>query len=207
MRKAVLLFLSVMMVSVLSGCGGQKDSQAEQGGGESRYAEALDVLNEVIKVYGEDELFSMYGGDQENAVMDGPGKFDIAKTEELESVYGLAADQSSNIEDAATMVHLMNANTFTGAVYRIKEGVDMNAFADALKSCILARQWICGYAGAHQCGRQVYHNRFWGGWDNREFQNKCIVCAQWRPGDHRSACRVRPLCCFQVFLFCTIFCL
>ncbi len=144
MRKAVLLFLSVMMVSVLSGCGGQKDSQAEQGGGQSQYTEALEVLNQVIEAYGEDELFSMYGGDQENAVMDGPGKFDITKTEELESVYGLAADQSSNIEDAATMVHLMNANTFTGAVYRIKEGVDMNAFADALKSCILARQWICG---------------------------------------------------------------
>lgn len=144
MRKAVLLFLSVMMVSVLSGCGGQKDSQAEQGGGQSQYTEALEVLNQVIEAYGEDELFSMYGGDQENAVMDGPGKFDIAKTEELESVYGLAADQSSNIEDAATMVHLMNANTFTGAAYRIKEGVDMNAFADALKSCILARQWICG---------------------------------------------------------------
>ncbi len=144
MRKAVLLFLSVMMVSVLSGCGGQKDSQAEQGGGQSQYTEALEVLNQVIEAYGEDELFSMYGGDQENAVMDGPGKFDITKTEELESVYGLAADQSSNIEDAATMVHLMNANTFTGAAYRIKEGVDMNAFADALKSCILARQWICG---------------------------------------------------------------
>ncbi len=144
MRKAVLLFLSVMMVSVLSGCGGQKDSQAEQGGGQSQYTEALEVLNQVIEAYGEDELFSMYGGDQENAVMDGPGKFDITKTEELESVYGLAADQSSNIEDAATMVHLMNANTFTGAVYRIKEGVDMNDFADALKSCILARQWICG---------------------------------------------------------------
>ena len=144
MRKAVLLFLSVMMVSVLSGCGGQKDSQAEQGGGQSQYTEALEVLNQVIEAYGEDELFSMYGGDQENAVMDGPGKFDIAKTEELESVYGLAADQSSNIEDAATMVHLMNANTFTGAAYRIKEGVDMNAFADAVKSCILAKQWICG---------------------------------------------------------------
>lgn len=144
MRKAVLLFLSVMMVSVLSGCGGQKDSQAEQGGGQSQYTEALEVLNQVIEAYGEDELFSMYGGDQENAVMDGPGKFDIAKTEELESVYGLAADQSSNIEDAATMVHLMNANTFTGAVYRLKEGVDMDDFADALKSCILARQWICG---------------------------------------------------------------
>mgnify|MGYP002511443560 CR=1 FL=1 len=144
MRKAVLLFLSVMMVSVLSGCGGQKDSQGEQGGGQSQYTEALEVLNQVIEAYGEDELFAMYGGNQENAVMDGPGKFDISKAEELESVYGLGADESSNIEDAATMVHLMNANTFTGAVYRIKEGVDMDDFADALKSCILARQWICG---------------------------------------------------------------
>ena len=144
MRKAVLLFLSVMMVSVLSGCGGQKDSQAEQGGGESRYAEALDVLNEVIKVYGEDELFSMYGGDQENAVMDAPGKFDVSKTDELENVYGLPADQSANIEDAASMVHMMNGNVFTGAAYRLKDNADKNAFAQAVQSALLKKQWLCG---------------------------------------------------------------
>lgn len=166
MRKAVLLFLSVMMASVLSGCGGQKDSQAEQGGGESRYAEALDVLNEVIKVYGEDELFSMYGGDQENAVMDGPGKFDITKTEELESVYGLAADQSSNIEDAATMVHLMNANTFTGAAYRIKEGGGhecLRGCGKVLHSGEAMDLRPARYHGDHKCGRQVCDNRFWCG--------------------------------------------
>lgn len=145
MKKVAILLLSAMMILMISGCGGkQNDSQGGQETGESQYAEALDVLNAVVMAYGEDELFSMYGGNQENAVMDAPGKFDISKTEELENVYGFPSSLSSDIEDAATMVHMMNANTFTGAVYRLKEGTDLNAFADSLKSSILARQWICG---------------------------------------------------------------
>lgn len=145
MKKGVAIILSAMMAVVLTGCGGkQGGSQAGQGSGESRYADALEVLNEVVKGYSEDELFAMYGGDQENAVMDAPGKFDISKTEELENVYGLPSDLSSSIEDAATMVHMMNANTFTGAAYRLKDGTDVEAFADSVKSCILAKQWICG---------------------------------------------------------------
>ncbi len=145
MRKVFILFLTAAMVMNLAGCGGKQSGSAEeQDGGESRYAEALEVLEEVVKTYGENDLFAMYGGDQENAVMDAPGKFDISKTEELESVLGLPADLISSIEDAASMVHMMNANTFTGAAYRLKEGTDLNAFADSVKSSILARQWICG---------------------------------------------------------------
>ncbi len=145
MKKAVIQLLMAMMLFTLSGCGGkQNPSQEEQGGTESEYTEALEVLNQVVGAYGEEELFSMYGGDQENAVMDAPGKFDVSKTEELEYNYGLPKEQFSNIEDGATMVHLMNANTFTGAAYRLKEGTDMNAFADAVESSILAKQWICG---------------------------------------------------------------
>lgn len=145
MKKAVCVLLLAMIVSILPGCGSrEKDAQTGQESAESQYAEALDVLNEVVKAYSEDELFAMYGGNQENAVMDMPGKFDISKAEELETVYGLPADLSSDIEDAATMVHFMNANTFTGAAYRLKEGTDLNAFADSVKSCILDRQWICG---------------------------------------------------------------
>lgn len=145
MKKTVILLISVMMILILPGCGGKQNNvEAGQESSESQYGSALDVLNEVVKTYSEDELFAMYGGNQENAVMDAPGKFDISKTEELENVYGLPADSGSDIEDAATMVHLMNANTFTGAAYRLKDGVDMNSFADSVKSCILAKQWICG---------------------------------------------------------------
>lgn len=141
MKKFVMLTMAALMFFSLAGCGGKRENQ---GGGESQYADSLEILNQIVKAYGEDELFAMYGGDQENAVMDAPGKFDISKTDELENVLGFPADQIANIEDGASMVHMMNANTFTSGAYRLKEGNDMNAFADSVKSCVLAKQWICG---------------------------------------------------------------
>ena len=87
MKKMTMLLMAVMML-VTTGCGGKQNGPG-QGGGESQYADALEVLSGVVKVYGENELFAMYGGDQENAVMDAPGKFDVTKTEELESVLGI----------------------------------------------------------------------------------------------------------------------
>lgn len=145
MKKAAIWLWAAAAIFTLSACGSKQDaSQGNQTSGESEYAEALEVLDKVVSVYKEDELFSMYGGDQENAVMDAPGKFDITKTEELEYNYGMPGEQLSNIEDGATMMHMMNANMFTCAAYRLKEGTDMNAFADDLESSILAKQWICG---------------------------------------------------------------
>ena len=35
---------------------------------------------------------------------------------------GLPESEAANIDDAASMVHMMNANTFTGAAYRLKSG-------------------------------------------------------------------------------------
>lgn len=145
MKKITALFLAIVMSFTLSGCGSRQDTPEEsQGSVESAYTESLDVLNEIMKVYAEEDLFAVYGGDQENAVMDAPGKFDISKTEELDITLGLPEDLAGEIEDAASMVHMMNANTFTGAVYRLKSDTDINAFADSVKANILAKQWICG---------------------------------------------------------------
>lgn len=87
----------------------------------------------------------MYGGDQENAVMDAPGKFDISKTEELKMNLGLPESQIASVDDAASMIHMMNANTFTGAAYHLKDGTDLDAFAEEVKTNILNTQWICGF--------------------------------------------------------------
>ena len=143
MKKIVWPLVMSMVVLVLSGCGGQP-SKPGMGEAMPEYEDALDVLNSITGVYKEDELFSLYGGDQENAVMDAPGKFDISKSEELDLVLGLPESQTANIEDAASMVHMMNANTFTGAAYRLKDGTDLDTFVETVKSNILARQWICG---------------------------------------------------------------
>lgn len=145
MKKVMALFLAAMMTFTLVGCGnGQNTPGEEKDGKESKYAQALDVLNEIVSSYEEADLFSIYGGDRDNAVMDAPGKFDISKTEELEFTLGLPKDLFDDIDDAASMVHMMNANTFTGAVYHLKDGTDMNDFADLAKNNILGQQWICG---------------------------------------------------------------
>jgi len=145
MKRLMTLFLITGMVFTFLGCG-KKQEAAEDGqeSVESAYAQSVDVLNEIVKVYAEDDLFAMYGGDQENAVMDAPGKFDVSKTEEMEMSLGLPGELASEIDDAASMVHMMNANTFTGAVYHVKDGTDVDAFADSVKANILETQWICG---------------------------------------------------------------
>ena len=146
MKKVFLICAMVLLISALSGCGGSQDqTEGGQGSQESKYADSLDVLNQIVAVYSEGDLFGMYGGNQDNAVMDGPGKFDISKTEELTFSLGLPESQIPSIDDAASMVHMMNANTFTGAAYHLKEGTDVDSFADEVKESIMNTQWVCGF--------------------------------------------------------------
>lgn len=132
------------MIAALCGCGKQGDS-GNKDGSEPEYAQALDVLKAVADKYTEEDSFSMYGGDQENAVMDEPGKFDISKTEELDTALGLPGDLVADIDDAASMVHMMNANTFTGAAYHLKDSAGLDDFAKAVESNIKNKEWVCGF--------------------------------------------------------------
>ncbi len=144
MKKFAVLLMTAVMLTALTGCGGKNDASNGDGSGESKYAEAIEILDAVFGVYEEADKFAVYGGNQENPVMDAPGKFDITKTDELTYVLGLPEAMASNIDDAASMVHMMNGNVFTGAVYRLKDGVDMNDFAEEVRTNILATQWMCG---------------------------------------------------------------
>ena len=102
------------------------------------------VLETVYGVYSEDQKFPIGGGDSEHMTTDAPGAFDVSKTEELTSTLSLPESETTHIDDAASMIHMMNANTFTGAAYHLTGDVSADEFADALKEGILAKQWICG---------------------------------------------------------------
>lgn len=69
--------------------------------------------------------------------------FDVTKTEELDTILGLPKSEAAHIDDAASAVHMMNANTFTGAAYHLTDDADMESFVSAVKENILAKQWIC----------------------------------------------------------------
>lgn len=102
------------------------------------------LLSSIYNAFAEDQKFPIGGGDSANLVMDAPGAFDITNVEELESSLGFPSSQTANIDGAASMIHMMNANTFTGAAYHLIDGADADAFAEAVKETVLAKQWICG---------------------------------------------------------------
>ena len=109
-----------------------------------QHSSAVEVLETVYGVYSEDQKFPIGGGDSEHMTTDAPGAFDVSKTEELTSTLSLPESETTHIDDAASMIHMMNANTFTGAAYHLTGDVSADEFADALKEGILAKQWICG---------------------------------------------------------------
>ena len=141
-----LCFGAAMAISLV-GCSGNNGSSNHGGSGDgstSSYSSAVEVLETVYGVYSEDQKFPIGGGDSEHMTTDAPGAFDVSKTEELTSTLSLPESETTHIDDAASMIHMMNANTFTGAAYHLTGDVSADEFADALKEGILAKQWICG---------------------------------------------------------------
>lgn len=106
---------------------------------------ALNILNTVWASYDESEKFPPMGGDYENMVMDAPGACGLNDAEALDALFGIPAASLGSVSAAASLMHGMNANTFTSACYQLKDSADADAFATELKDNILARQWMCGF--------------------------------------------------------------
>ena len=152
MKKRIVLLICGMMILSMFGCAKKENGeQIENSNGDVTetvtvdVADATELLTNVWGTYTEAELFPIGGGDYENVVMDAPGKYDISKAEEMDSVLGLPQSSAAMIDDAASIMHMMNANTFTCGAYHLTDASNKQAFADALKENIMNRQWMCGF--------------------------------------------------------------
>lgn len=168
MKKLLALILAGAMLLAFAACGGNETpenettteavaesteattennttSDATQAPeGQEGAADAVALLNQVWAKFAEDERFFAMGGDF-NAPVDGaPGKFDVSLAEDMDAMLGIPAANVADIDDAASLLHAMNANTFTGAAYRLKEGKDASALASAIESHLAGRHWMCG---------------------------------------------------------------
>lgn len=143
MKKLVAILLCATIGISVMGCGNKKEPENEAGAA-SKYKSALDVLTTVADAYAEDQKFPMAGGDSENMSTEGPAAFDISKTEELTTSLTLPESEIKHIDDAASLVHMMNANIFTGAAYHLTDDADMKDFSKAVEESVLSKQWICG---------------------------------------------------------------
>ncbi len=152
MKKLGILGLSIVMALALVGCGNDKKNDAGKTTATQATTEAdveitdsLEIFTAVWATYGDDEKFAIAGGDYNNSVMDAPGKFDVADAESLDAMLGVPGDGATMIDDAASMMHMMNANTFTAGAYHVADPANQQAFCDSLKNNIMNRQWMCGF--------------------------------------------------------------
>lgn len=105
---------------------------------------ASQILSAIWDNYPEDARFAVYGGMMEAPVDSAPGNLDLTNGDEIASKYLLPVDLLAQVEEGASLVHLMNSNLFTAAVFRLKTETNAEAFAKTLRENIQKNQWICG---------------------------------------------------------------
>ena len=145
MKKFVSVMLVLMMVlSVFAGCG-SSSAPAETEGTMNLPGSALEILETIWADYANEEKFAIIGGNIEANIMDAPGNYDLAYAENMTYNLLVPADRIDEVAEAASMIHMMNANNFTCGVFRMAEGADAEAFASAMQQAVQSNPWICGF--------------------------------------------------------------
>lgn len=147
MKKILAFILAAVMVLSLAACtdkGSEGGATSPSGAQTNQPKSALEILEKVWSKYSTDEKFPATGGSEKHMKEDKPGKFDVSDAEALDFELGFPKAQASEIDDAASLMHMLNQNNFSCGVYHVKDSGNAEALAGKIKENILARQWLCG---------------------------------------------------------------
>ena len=124
--------------------GGESAAEGGTEKEESKQA-ALELLNKVWSSYTEDEKFPAAGGDYDNSVDDAAGAVNIANAENLSYLFTFPASDAVKLDGAASLMHMMNGNTFTCGAFHAANADDVSAIAQDIHSEISDKHWMCGF--------------------------------------------------------------
>ena len=139
MKRTLSLMLALVMAVSLMACGKKDDGNAYVP------AVSLALLTKVWDSYTDDEKLPAAGGDYETSVDDAPGAFDPSNADNLNFLLTVPTEDASLIDDAASLMHMMNANTFTCGAFRLKDAADADAVCTAIRDGLNSKQWMCGF--------------------------------------------------------------
>ena len=77
-------------------------------------------------------------------VSDMPGDF-VLEAETINASLGFPADQIEKIDNASSIMFMMNQNTFTCGAYHVTNSADVDALVTAIEESIQGRWWMCGF--------------------------------------------------------------
>ena len=143
MKKWIAMLLAVMTAVSLTACAAKSGGQETA----SDIPDALTILDTVWASYSEDEKFPAAGGDysEENMTDGKPGKVSLEKPSEIEYLLTLPASVIEEADDAASLFHMMNGNTFTCGALRLTDAGKLDEAAKEIRDYIMAKQWMCGF--------------------------------------------------------------
>lgn len=148
MKKTIsILLIAVMSISMLvfAGCGKSDNSSDDT----VKIESAISFYNKVWDAYGDDNKFAAVGGDVENSTSDAPGAYSLTTEDNIANFkyYLHVTDELYDMLDAdvATLQHMMNLNSFSSAVAKLKDPTKASEFADGYKAAIQSQQWMCGF--------------------------------------------------------------
>ena len=161
MKKLAILFTVLLLATLFTGCRStqpvdttadtmpstiqtQPSGTTQPTGMQGTNTGSRQILEDIWATYGEDERFAVYGGTVDNSVSDGPGDLDMTNVEELTTAYLLPREQVESVEEGASMVHMMNNNIFTSAVFKLANTADEKTLLESWRDNIQQNRWICG---------------------------------------------------------------
>lgn len=161
MKKTVSIVLTTaMLAGVLAGCGGKTQPTTEPTQVEAPAESvttapqetvpagengALTILQTIWDDYAQDEKFPATGGDMGETLNTEPGIISPENFSNLGYTLLIPETYLSQLEEAATLMHMMNANTFTGGVVKLPQDADLTAFAQEMRDVILNNNYVCGF--------------------------------------------------------------
>lgn len=161
-RKSLLLLLAGTMILSCVACGSNqtgntennKETEVEK---KVEIADANDILEKVWDTYEAEDTdgnmyndrFSILGGHFKSARVNKPAKYDLTKASDLEIMYCVPQDVIPMLDDAATMVHLMRASTFTAGAYHVTDASNVKSVVEGIKTKTLGNQWLGGFPDRH----------------------------------------------------------
>lgn len=147
MKKMIAILLAALCLLSLTACAAKGEPAGTDESAQPQIADALTLLNTVWDSYADDEKFPASGGDynEENMTTDAPGKVGLEDAESIEYLLSVPADVLAQFDDAASLIHMMNTNTFTCGAFRMTDETQAETIAASMKDYLLNKQWMCGF--------------------------------------------------------------
>ena len=148
MKKIIAFALAAIVALSFAACvkqNGESGTTTPSDASKVQVKSALEILEKVWSKYSNDEKFPATGGSEKHMKENMPGKFDVSDAEALDFELGFPKANASEIDDAASLMHMLNQNTFSCGVFHVKNSGDTAALAGKIRDNILNRQWLCGF--------------------------------------------------------------